>query len=263
MAKLTDKAMLIDTTKCIGCRACQVACKQWNKRPAEKTKFTGSYQNPPKLSGSTWTLIKFIEPEDYDANPRWLFRKEQCFHCTDASCEAVCPTGAIKKRDDGIVYIDQDLCAGCKYCVYVCPFGVPHPDSATGTARKCWMCLDRLENGLTPACAKVCPTGAVSYGTRKEMLMEARKREFMLKNRGIASTLYGEHELGGLHVMTILTEAPETYGLPSNPVMPNIWYMTIWKWILGAVPGAAILVSMLVYFFATRDDSCENAGGEI
>jgi len=128
-------AMLIDVSKCIGCRGCQVACKQWNQLQAEKTTFSGSYQNPIELSAKTWTLIQFVEPEDFEEDPRWLFRKNQCFHCTDATCLQVCPTKAIRRKENGIVYINQDICAGCKACVESCPFHVPHPDHNTGTAR--------------------------------------------------------------------------------------------------------------------------------
>ena len=147
----------------MGCRGCQVACKQWNQLPAEKTRFDGNYQNPKHLSGKTWTLVNFIEPNDYDQNPRWLFRKQSCFHCAEATCVSVCPTGAAKKRDDGIVFIDQGICAGCKYCVETCPFGTPQFDRKTGTVKKCRMCLDRVGNGLKPACATACPTGALAF----------------------------------------------------------------------------------------------------
>ncbi len=259
---VNELAMLIDTSKCMGCRGCQVACKQWNKRPAEKTRFTGSYQNPPKLSASTWTLIQFTEPADYDKDPRWLFRKMQCFHCTDASCEQVCPTGAIKKLENGIVYINQDLCSGCKNCVVCCPFDVPQFDTTTGTVRKCWMCLDRVTNDLEPACVTACPTGALRFGPREEMLKIGLGRQKILETQKVKSRLYGakENELGGLHVMTLLTEKADIYALPEHPKKPTA--MIIWRWILGTVPGLAIMVAILGYLFSKRSETASDSGGE-
>lgn len=243
---MTQKAMLIDTTKCIGCRACQVACKQWNQNAAENTKFTGSYQNPPKLSASTWTLIQFIEPE---GDPiRWLFRKQQCFHCGEPACVAACPTGALKKRPDGIVIIDQKICAGCKYCVQACPFQIPHSDPITGTAKKCRMCIDRVDNGLKPACVTACPTGALLYGAREDMLKVAKKRQAILEKAGNTVRIYGESELGGLGVLTILTDKASVYGLPEQPKKP----LLLPRWLIGIVPGAVILYGIFKNFVSTR-----------
>lgn len=253
-------ALLIDVSKCMGCRGCQVACKQWNELPGEKTKFIGSYQNPPNLSAKTWTLIQYIEPEDFVENPRWLFRKQQCFHCTDSACAQVCPTGAIRKMDNGIVYINQDLCTGCKACVETCPFHVPHPDHDRGTARKCWLCRDRVENGLKPACATACPTGAVSFGSRTEMLAHARQRKQILANQGASPRIYGENELDGLHVITLLTEKASIFGLPENPRKPT--EKIIWRWLIGAIPGLAILAGIGGYFFKEKSESEAKTGGE-
>lgn len=250
---MVEMMMLLDTSKCIACRACQVACKQWNQLPGEKTVFSGSYQNPPDLSAKTWTLIQFLEPEDFEQNPRWVFRKRQCFHCTDAACEQVCPTGAIKKQENGTVLINQNICTGCKYCVEVCPFGVPHADHETGTAKKCWLCLDRVSSGLKPACATACPTGAVQFGSRLEMLAVARKRKELLTRQGLTPRIYGENELGGLHVLTILTEKAAFYGLPEKPRKPT--ERIFWRWLLGIVPGLAIMTGIVGYLFKTRSES--------
>ncbi len=240
---MTQKAMLIDVSKCIGCRACQVACKQWNQLPAVKTHFTGSYQNPPTLNASTWTLIQFIEPEDDPI--RWLFRKQQCLHCGEPACVEACPTGALKKRADGIVYIDQQVCAGCKYCVEICPFGTPHADHISGTAKKCRMCIDRVDNGLQPACATACPTGAVKFGTRDAMLKLAKTRQAILeKQTGKKPRIYGEVELGGLGVMYLLPEKASVYGLPEQPKKP----LVLPRWLIGIIPGAAILYGIMKNF---------------
>lgn len=236
-------AMLIDVTKCMGCRGCQVACKQWNQLPAEKTKFTGTYQNPPRLSGQTWTLVQFIEPED-ERGVRWLFRKQQCLHCDDATCLNVCPTGAIK-REDGVVYIDQDVCTGCKYCVETCPFGTPHPDPDTGTAMKCRMCIDRVTNSLKPACVTACPTGALSFGPREDMVALGRNRLAGLLKTNPEARLYGETELGGLGAMYVLPEKASVFGLPEDPKLPTTRIFL--KWLLGVVPGLAILGAMWRY----------------
>jgi formate dehydrogenase beta subunit len=252
--------MLIDTTKCMGCRGCQVACKQWNQLPATKTKFGGTYQNPPKLSATTWTMVHFVEPamvknkgdvaaqrRDFNGNPEWLFRKQQCFHCDDPACVTACPTGALRKQDNGIVMINQESCAGCKYCIEACPFETPHPDHNTGTARKCWMCLDRVKNGLQPACATACPTGAVQFGTRAAMLSKAKARVEKLRAEGKDPYIYGEKELGGLGVLTILgSNEPELYDLPRDPKHPTDKIFI--RWVLGLIPGIALLLGMWNYF---------------
>jgi len=255
-------AMLIDVSRCMGCRGCQVACKQWNQLPADKSKFTGSYQNPPRLSGKTWTLVDFIEPDDFDQNPRWLFRKESCFHCQDPTCVTVCPTGAAKQREDGIVYVDQDMCAGCKYCVETCPFKIPQSDPDVGAARKCRMCIDRVDEGMQPACATACPTGAISFGERPAMLALAKKRmEGLRKNRpGSDPYLYGVKELkAGLGVMYLLPENnPELYNLQKNPKLPNAGIF--WRWLMGVIPGLAILYGMWRYL-GKEDSATTRSGG--
>jgi len=252
--------MLLDITKCMACRGCQVACKQWNQLKAEVTTNTGTYQNPPRLSGQTWTLIQFTEPDDFRDNPRWLFRKQQCLHCTEASCAEVCPTGAIQKQDNGIVYINQSICTGCKYCVEVCPFHIPHADRTTGTARKCWLCLDRINDGLKPACATACPTGAVQFGTRAAMLSKARMRKKELEAKGLSPRIYGENELGGLHVMYLLPEKAKMFGLPEKPTKPT--GTIFWKWLLGIIPGLALLAGIFGYFFKGKSAPAENTESE-
>jgi len=260
---VAKKAMLIDVSKCMACRACQVACKQWNQLPAEKTHFTGSYQNPPGLSGKTWTLISFIEPEEGET--RWLFRKLQCLHCTKASCVLVCPTGAAKRRDDGVVVIDQKACTGCKDCVESCPFNTPKYDPDTGTARKCNFCLDRVDNGLEPACAKACPTGAITFGEREEMLQLARKRQSVLAGGNPADTprIYGEKdELGGLGVVYLLPEKASIYGLPDRPQVPTA--RVFFKWVAGIIPGAIVLYGLWRHFGKNKiaEDVKSDSGGE-
>ena len=237
-----------------------MACKQWNQNEAEKTKFTGTYQNPARLSAKTWTLVQFIEPHDYDDNPRWLFRKQQCLHYTEAVCAQVCPTGAINKLENGTVYINQGICAGCKACVETCPFHIPKFDRVSGTVKKCWLCRDRVENGLKPACVTACPTGAIKFGSRAEILRVARERQQVLANQGYSPRIYGEKELGGQHAVYLLPESATIYDLPENPRKPT--EKIIWRWLIGAIPGLAILAGIGRYFFKEEADSEAKVGGE-
>lgn len=241
------KAMLVDFGLCIGCRACQVACKQWNQNEAEVTENFGSYENPPDLSSKTWTKIKFVE-EGKNPDVKWLFRRMMCQHCTDAACEQVCPPKAISHQEKTAVVIDQAKCTGCKYCISACPFSVPRYDAATNTVKKCTLCIDRISNGLTPACAKVCAPGAVKFGERAEMVKLGQDRVAALKAAGKSGAkLYGEKELGGLGVMMVMTEAPEVYGLPATPAIPlsiNLWQN--WLKPLTIVAGVGGLAAAVI-----------------
>lgn len=212
--------MLNDVTRCTGCRSCQVACKQWNDKKAEETKNLGSYENPFNLSGNTWKRVKFVEKEEGDY-AKWSFFSYQCNHCGDAGCMAVCPANAIKRSKNGAVYIDEKICTGCKYCLQACPFHIPHIDEEKKISSKCTFCVDRISNGLPPACAKACPTGAIVFGSRDYVLAVARERASMLAERGEKKfTIYGENILGGLGVIYLLPDSPEVYGLPEKPKNP-------------------------------------------
>lgn len=212
------KAILVDTSQCIGCRGCQVACKQWHGLKAEPTVFAGSYENPVVLSAKTWRKVKFIETAAEDGSTRWRFLSDACKHCTDASCLAVCPTGALFRRSWGAVDLNQDDCNGCRYCAAACPFGVITFNEETGRANKCLMCPDRVEAGLAPACVTTCPTGALTFGDRDQLMSRAQKRVAELKAKGGKDAqLYGESELSGLHALYVLQEKPVVYGLPEKP----------------------------------------------
>ena len=211
-----EKAMLIDVTKCIGCRGCQVACKEWNDLPGESTTNRGTYQNPPDLSAQTWNLITFKEIQE-DGQGRWLFRKHQCMHCTHANCVELCPTGAAHHEGEFVIF-DQEKCIGCGTCVYACSFGVPHVDEVSNKSKKCFFCIDRVSNGREPACAKACPTGAVQFGGRDTLLELGRARVEELKVKGrYEARLYGEKELEGLHSIYVLDRPASVYGLPEAP----------------------------------------------
>jgi formate dehydrogenase iron-sulfur subunit len=243
------QAMLYDASKCVGCRACQAGCKGWNKLPAVTTDADGLYESPRDLSAETWTIIKLAEQgED------WSFFKYQCMHCDEASCVNVCPTGAAAHNGEFVLF-DQAQCIGCGYCVQACPFNVPHRSEQSGTARKCTFCIDRVREGDWTSCAAACPTGALIYGSRTELLSVARERVEILKTDGFPqASLYGEKELGGLGVLSILTLPAEAYGLPSLPQVATDGI--IGQWASGAVAAGVVLV-LPFWLIAKRRDGGE------
>jgi formate dehydrogenase iron-sulfur subunit len=221
-----------DTTICIGCKACEVACKEWNQLPAELDaahfRLSGdSYDNTVSLSGTSFRHVKFIE--DFDTgNPnrvggRWLMMSDVCKHCVQAGCLEVCPTGAIIRTEFDTVFIQQDVCNGCRDCIAACPFGVIELNDK-GVAGKCTFCYDRLQAGLTPACAQACPTASIQFGPMSRLLPNADARLATLQEQGrTAARLYGRDEsmLGGLNAFYLLEDAPSTYGLPEAPHLPS------------------------------------------
>ncbi len=210
-----EKAKLIDVSKCTGCRGCQIACKQWNQLPAGATTNRGTYQNPPDLQENTWTLVRFQEMTDEQGKLKWLFWKDGCVHCTDATCERLCPAGARFRLDYGAVATDNEKCVGCQSCVAACPFGKPRYSEATNKAYKCNLCVDRVKDGLPPACVKACPTGALKFGERADMLKLAYAR---VKELGGAASVYGDKFFGGTHVMYVLEQPVSAYNsLPAKP----------------------------------------------
>ncbi len=225
-----------DTTVCIGCKACQVACHQWNDLPAWTDEpaarvslpvLSGdSYDNTRSLSAVNWRHVKFIEQFSADADrsqAAWLMMSDVCKHCHDAPCLEVCPTGAILRTEFDTVYINPPACNGCRDCISACPFGVIHI-SAKGIAQKCTFCYDRLKHGLTPACAQACPTQSIRFGPLTQLRKQARARVAQLQAQGQAkAALYGEDDtvLGGLNAFYLLVDRPETYGLPSSPKLPS------------------------------------------
>ena len=217
-------AMFTDTSLCIGCRACQVACKQWNELEMEVPEWTGGYQNHAHFTDKTFRLVRFIEEPRPRGEMAWLLMSDVCKHCADAGCLNACPTGAIYRTEFGTVNINQDVCNGCRYCVSSCPFGVVAFNEHTGTAKKCTFCNDRIHNGLGPACAKACPTESIAFGFRDDLVPKARKRVEALKGMGFKDAqLYGADEngfLGGLNAFFLLLAKPETYNLPVNPKLP-------------------------------------------
>jgi len=218
-------AMFTDTSLCIGCRACQVACKQWNELEMEAPVWTGGYQNQEHFTQDTFRLVRFIEEPKANGDLAWLLMSDVCKHCADAGCLDACPTGAIYRTEFGTVNINQDVCNGCRYCVSSCPFGVVSFNEKTGTAKKCTFCNDRIHNGLGPACAKACPTESIQFGFRDELVAKAQKRVETLKGMGFKEAhLYGADSngfLSGLNAFFLLLAKPAVYNLPDNPKAPQ------------------------------------------
>lgn len=218
-----------DTTLCIGCKACEVACKQWNQLPSDGVgKLSGhSYDNTEHLSATTWRHVAFKEKTGADGTDRLLMLSDVCKHCEQAPCQQACPTGSIIYNEFGNVYVQNDICNGCGYCISACPFGVlgradhPHDD---GHAHKCTLCMDRQEDGLTPACAKACPTASIQFGPLDQLRSAARGRVEQLHARGNNSAyLYGCDSVGDYGPLTsffLLDEHPNEYNLPEAPPQP-------------------------------------------
>jgi formate dehydrogenase iron-sulfur subunit len=217
-----------DTTVCIGCKACEVACKAWNQlpvvEPAALAMSGASYDNTLRLDGTHWRHVKFVEQFDADRNGRWLMMSDVCKHCVEAPCLEVCPTRAIVRTEFDTVLIRQDVCNGCRLCIAACPFGVIDINPIAGTAQKCTLCYDRLQNGLVPACAQACPTQSIQFGPIEELKARARGRVERLHRAGEQRAyLYGAEPemLGGLNSFYLLVDRPEVYGLPGNPRSPR------------------------------------------
>ncbi|HEY8475603.1 MAG TPA: 4Fe-4S dicluster domain-containing protein [Chloroflexota bacterium] len=216
-----------DTTVCIGCKACQVACKEWNQLPAINggaNVLSGlSYDNTTRLDGINWRHVKFIEQFSPDRKQaRWLMMSDVCKHCVQAGCLEVCPTGAIVRTEFDTVVIQQDVCNGCRYCIAACPFDVIGINPTTNTAQKCTLCYDRLKANMTPACAQACPTASIKFGTIQELRQVADQRVAQLRAQGVPAYIYGDETmLGGLNSFYLLVDRPQVYGLPERPALPS------------------------------------------
>ena len=230
---------LTDISLCIGCKACEVACKQWNNLPMDEFGYTGhSYDNTGALGATTWRHVAFIERMDDGMGGRptslksfqsnWLMMSDVCKHCVNAPCLQACPTGSIVRTEFDTVVIQQDVCNGCGYCVPACPYGVPAIDELDGKAHKCTLCYDRLKDDLEPACAKACPTDSIQFGPVAELLERARQRVAALHGHGVTEAyIYGDRAVGGTggiegnNAFFILTAEPEVYNLPARPALPQ------------------------------------------
>jgi formate dehydrogenase iron-sulfur subunit len=244
-------AKLIDTSKCIGCKACQVACMEWNDLRDDIGTCTGHYDNPHDLSESSWTLMRFAEYENPQGDLEWLIRKDGCMHCEDPGCLKACPSpGAIVQYANGIVDFHEENCIGCGYCITGCPFDIPRISRKDKKAYKCTLCSDRVAVGLEPACVKACPTGAIVFGTKQDMQQHAAERIEDLTSRGFEQAgLYDPSGVGGTHVMYVLHHAdqPSLYhGLPDKPAISPA--VRLWKGASKPLAVFAIFATAAVGF---------------
>jgi formate dehydrogenase iron-sulfur subunit len=257
-------AFLTDSTLCIGCKACEVACKEWNQIPSDGLRFTGfSYDNTVQLGHSTWRHVKFVErmagtTADGDAGYRsntfrWDFTSDVCKHCEHAGCLEACPTGSIVRTEFGGVYVQPDVCNGCGYCVVSCPFGVIDRRPDDGRAFKCTFCYDRQKVGLQPACATACPTQSIQFGEIGELRARADARVEELRARGITdATIYDPQDtsVGGTHAIFILRGEPEDYNLPRAPEVPTVHLREAWT--SAAVGAGLMILTVAAAFIAER-----------
>jgi formate dehydrogenase iron-sulfur subunit len=252
-----EVAKLIDVSKCIGCKACQVACMEWNDTRDDVGHNHGVYDNPADLTENSWTVMRFAEVELEQGKLEWLIRKDGCMHCADPGCLKACPApGAVVQYSNGIVDFHEENCIGCGYCITGCPFNIPRLSAKDHKVYKCTLCSDRVAVGLEPACAKTCPTGAIVFGTKEDMIRHAEERVTDLKSRGFANAgIYDPQGVGGTHVFYVLQHAdrPEIYScLPKNPVIGPL--VELWKGVAKplATLGLAMVVAGAAAHFITK-----------
>jgi formate dehydrogenase iron-sulfur subunit len=267
-----------DTTVCIGCKACEVACKQWNQLPSDGFNWSGnSYDNTTELSATTWRHVKFIE-QFSDVSPntlispngslnvepgtvydeqvlnRWLMMSDHCKHCVASPCHQACPTGAIIQNEFENIYIQADICNGCSSCVAACPFGVITRSDMGGHSHKCTLCYDRQRDGLVPACAKACPTQSIHFGPIDELREQARKRVEELHQRGLPQAyLYGDaatDTYSAMHSFYLLVDRPSVYGLPDAPFNP--WLHMMGDYARSVAGGLAAIAALLIIVFLLK-----------
>jgi formate dehydrogenase iron-sulfur subunit len=244
-----------DTTVCIGCKACEVACKQWNQLPDDGLMFTGmSYDNTVHLGASTWRHVAFVErPMVENTKFSWLLMSDVCKHCETAGCLDACPTGSIIRTEFNTVFVQPDICNGCGYCVSACPFGVIDRNEEDGRAWKCTLCYDRLDAGMTPACAQACPTESIQFGDIDELRARAGDRVRELHGAGVSDAyLYGadpneQPGTDGLNAFFLLVDRPEAYNLPPAPVAPRKRIGGSWRSMAAAsiAMGVAAVASVV------------------
>jgi formate dehydrogenase iron-sulfur subunit len=247
-------AKLIDISRCIGCKACQVACMEWNDVRDEIGSVDGTYNNPTDLTAASWTVMRFYEKENADPfDFEWLIRKDGCMHCADPGCLKACPApGAIVQYANGIVDFHQENCIGCGYCITGCPFNVPRISKKDSKAYKCTLCSDRVAVGLEPACVKTCPTGAIMFGTKEQMTFQAGSRITELHGRGLTKAgLYDPPGVGGTHVMYVMKDVgnPGAIGLPTDPGISPL--VSVWKGVskpLATFALAAVALGSLFHY---------------
>jgi formate dehydrogenase iron-sulfur subunit len=249
----TTMGFFTDVTLCIGCKACEVACKQWNQLPSDGYALSGdSYDNTNHLGSSTWRHVAFVEQMDRlepDLS-RWMMMSDVCKHCTNAGCLEACPTGSIIRNEFNDVYVQPDICNGCGYCVPSCPFGVIAIQEDDGRAQKCTLCYDRQKDGLEPACAKACPTDSITFGPVEELKVKAEKRVEEMRARGREVRIYGIGEqmgaVGDLNAFFLLPDRPEVFNLPPDPVLPSTFQPAAYTSLAVAI-GVMATASFIIF----------------
>jgi len=255
--KGVEVSKLVDIDLCIGCKACEIACKEWNDLEVEETHNFGSYQSHEDLTAATWDLMRFNEVELDGNDIAWLIRKDSCLHCEEPGCLLACPApGAVVQYENGIVDFDQDKCIGCQYCVSGCPFDIPRFDTKTKKVYKCTMCVDRVSNGLEPACVKACPTGSIRFGTKEDMVHYGEEKVGKLKDRGFDDALlYDPEGVGGLHMMYVVPrgEMLDEYGLPDDPTVKGASFFPLMSVLrkLGSLATWVGLIGAGLFFLRT------------
>jgi formate dehydrogenase iron-sulfur subunit len=258
---MTTTAFLTDSTLCIGCKACEVACKEWNGVAEDGLDWRGtSYDNTLALGHSTWRHVKFVESEPvpgFGANspesPSWTFSSDVCKHCEVAGCLEACPTGAIVRTEFGGVFVQPDVCNGCSYCVTACPFGVVQRNEEDGRAFKCTFCYDRQKVGQEPACAHACPTKSIQFGEINDLKARAQRRLQELEGRGVSDAVVYNPEhtsVAGIHALFLLRGDPRNYNLPPNPEAPTIYLNKGWR--SSAAAAGLLLAGTLLAFLGAR-----------
>jgi formate dehydrogenase iron-sulfur subunit len=263
-------AFLTDSTLCIGCKACEVACKEWNGIADDGLDWNGySYDNTRALGASSWRHVKFVEQSptpglggNAGEQASWTFSSDVCKHCENAGCLEACPTGSIVRTEFGGVFIQPDVCNGCGYCVTSCPFGVVERNQRDGRAFKCTFCYDRQKAGLIPACAKACPTESIKFGEIEDLREHAQRRLEELHRRGMAdSTIYDSSEtsVSGTHAMFIVRGDPRAYNLPPSPEVPTIYMKK--AWLSSALASGLLLGGAILAFLSDGNRSNRGTRG--
>ena len=257
----TSKGVLVDLTRCIGCRGCQIACKSWNERSTKPTVMSGVFTNPPKLNSETYTHINYIE-QPQDSGQAWHFVKDQCMHCKDPACVSACPVNALEKTSTGPVIYHYSRCIGCRYCMIACPFQIPKYEwekALTPWVQKCTFCSERIANELVPACIKVCPTQVMHYGTLEEVLREAKKRQQDSPGRYV-DRIYGEKEAGGTAWVYLSSVPFEQLGFNVNipdVQLPSLTWASLNK--IPATVGGFVAALSLIAWFRNRGSKGEQS----
>jgi formate dehydrogenase iron-sulfur subunit len=252
-------AFLTDSTLCIGCKACEVACKEWNELGGDGLHWSGfSYDNTGAVGASTWRHVKFVEQVPHlgfggnsGEQTSWTFSSDVCKHCEEAGCLEACPTGSIVRTEFGGVFIQPDVCNGCGYCVASCPFGVVERNEEDGRAFKCTFCYDRQKGGLIPACAKVCPTESIQFGEIEDLRERAQSRLEELHRKGIDdANIYDplSTSVAGTHAMFIVRGDPRSYNLPPAPEVPTVYQKKAWT--SSAVAAGLLLFGTVIAFMS-------------